>query len=117
MINDYDCNQRNGELYHSGVKGMKWGVRKDRTTNGNLSKAAKKRQDKVHSLEQRKERRDKIRNTVEEGVKKTTRVMSAIGSVYLIDQVIFDGVGSNAARTALETIGRTAMKTIVRTRG
>ena len=33
----------NGELYHHGVKGMKWGVRKDKTSNGSTTKTAGKK--------------------------------------------------------------------------
>ena len=36
----------NGELYHWGIKGMKWGVRRYQNTDGSLTDAGKKRYDR-----------------------------------------------------------------------
>lgn len=36
----------NGELYHTGVKGMKWGVRRYQNKDGSLTPAGKKRYDR-----------------------------------------------------------------------
>lgn len=36
----------NGELYHHGIKGMKWGVRRYQNKDGSLTAAGKKRRDK-----------------------------------------------------------------------
>ena len=33
----------NGELYHWGIKGMKWGVRRYQNSDGSLTNAGKKR--------------------------------------------------------------------------
>ena len=42
MENNYILTS-NGELYHWGVKGMKWGVRRYQNKNGSLTPAGKKR--------------------------------------------------------------------------
>lgn len=49
----------NGELYHHGVKGQKWGVRKYQNQNGELTAAGKKHR--------------KQRDTAERSVKNGTR--------------------------------------------
>lgn len=44
----------NGELYHSGIKGMKWGIRRYQNKDGSLTPAGKKRYNK--EVERLKER-------------------------------------------------------------
>lgn len=44
----------NGELYHSGVKGMKWGVRRYQNKDGSLTAAGKKRYREVRDNFDRK---------------------------------------------------------------
>ena len=99
----------NNELFHYGVKGMKWGVRKDqnRTANGRLTSSG---------VSKRKEQSDKIYNAAKKGVKVTSQVMAKLGVVYLADQVLFDGVGTDAAKFAMKEIGRMAVTPILKSR-
>lgn len=50
----------NGELYHWGIKGMRWGVRRYQNKDGSLTKAGKKRYDAEN--EKLKEREKTIKN-------------------------------------------------------
>ena len=97
----------NNELFHYGVKGMKWGVRKDQNQNVNRTPS---------SVTKRKEQSDKIYNTMKKGAKTTTQVMAKLGVVYLADQVLFDGVGTDAAKFAMKEIGRMAVTPILKSR-
>jgi hypothetical protein len=42
-------NQYQAELYHHGIKGQKWGVRRFQNSDGTLTNAGKKRYDKISS--------------------------------------------------------------------
>lgn len=42
------------ELYHHGIKGMKWGVRRYQNADGSLTPAGKKRQEKQFKKEEKK---------------------------------------------------------------
>lgn len=91
----------NIEFFHYGVKGMKWGVRKDRN---------KKNNSVVDDVKRRKEQYREIRTVVKKGSKKAAKIMTTMGTIYLIDDVFFDGAGSSATKEALNTIGRVVVK-------
>ena len=44
-MRNYNCTSRNEELYHHGIKGMRWGVRRFQKEDGTLTNAGKKRYD------------------------------------------------------------------------
>lgn len=56
QINSYD------ELYHHGVKGMKWGVRRYQNKDGTLTSAGKKHYNKVENKEIKKARKQDVKN-------------------------------------------------------
>lgn len=58
MENNYILTS-NGELYHWGVKGMKWGVRRYQNKDGSLTSAGKKRQKKLTADEKERASRKK----------------------------------------------------------
>ena len=70
------------ELYHHGVKGMKWGVRRYQNKDGSLTPAGKKRQSKY-----------------ERSVEKTTRGLAKAGAIA--EKYKSDGRGTKAAQIAL----------------
>ena len=53
------CTHR-GELYHHGIKGQKWGVRRFQNKDGSLTPAGKKRYDEPNSHSDKKEKQHKI---------------------------------------------------------
>ena len=113
-VNDYILH--NGELYHYGVKGMKWGVRKTQNKSGNPIEPVKKRQGKIYSDLQNKERGKKLYNATKKGAKTTSQVMAKLGVAYVADQVLFDGVGTDAVKFAMKEIGRTTITAIDKVR-
>lgn len=50
----------NGELYHHGIKGQKWGVRRYQNADGTLTEAGKKRNAKIDKRIDKIERKKKI---------------------------------------------------------
>lgn len=98
---------KNGELYHYGVKGMKWGVRKDRNNKEVVITSPR-----LRSKQQGKE----LYNIVKKGAKTTSQVMAKLGVAYVADQVLFDGVGTDAVKFAMKEIGRTTITAIDKVR-
>lgn len=58
MENNYILTS-NGELYHWGIKGQKWGVRRYQNKDGSLTSAGKKRQKKLTADEKERASRKK----------------------------------------------------------
>lgn len=50
------------ELYHYGVKGMKWGVRRYQNKDGTLTAAGKRRAVKQENKQRRKDRKQALKN-------------------------------------------------------
>lgn len=62
------------ELYHSGVKGMKWGVRRYQDENGNLTAEGKKRY-----LNDLKDSKQKYKNSIKDYDNKTVEEFNKMG--------------------------------------
>lgn len=128
------------ELYHYGVKGMKWGVRKSTRSSDNRAanysnkqrihdkkfygKNAVKRIDKKMSKGEgiQSARHDEVKRReriakVKEGSIKAQKALITVGRVYLTDQMFFGGVGTRAAKSAVKNIGRFAISAFVYARG
>ena len=80
----------NGELYHFGVKGMKWGVRRYQDKNGRLTTAGKKRYSEVHDLKSNEDEETTEKNNtvltkknVAKGAAAVGISLAVIGGMYL----------------------------------
>lgn len=77
-----------GELYHYGVKGMKWGVRRYQNLDGTLTNAGKKRYSKesesdVDDDDDRDARRKRITKRVAIGAAAVAVTLAVAGGIYL----------------------------------
>ena len=123
----------NGELYHYGVKGMKWGRRKANTSHNKNYSDKQRKNDRAfyggrgekrinkklnegyglrgarHFEAERKARTEKIQRTVKKGAKKATKTMTKIGVLYIQDQLLFNGAGTEAVKSTVKNVGRAAV--------
>ena len=79
---------KNGELYHYGIKGMKWGVRRYQNPDGSLTAKGKKRYSKeltsdTTDTDNRDARRKKIAKRVAIGAAAVAVTLAVAGGVYL----------------------------------
>lgn len=62
-VRGISCITINGELYHYGIKGMKWGVRRFQNQNGTLTSAGRKRYADDPRVKKSKDAYDEARST------------------------------------------------------
>lgn len=127
------------ELTHYGVKGMKWGVRRNRVNKDYSAKQRKqdrafygkggekrinKKLNEGHGLRgarhyeaERKERGEKMKRIAKKGAKKVGKALSTVGTYYIIDQVFYNGAGTRIAKEAIVQTGRAAVTGILMAMG
>ena len=129
------------ELYHYGVKGMKWGVRKKSSTVNKSYTAKQRKQDRAfygksgekrinkrlndghglrgarHYEAERKTRNEKTKKVVKKGAKAASRAMTKLGLAYMTDQIFYNGVGTKIAKETVKTMGRAAVTAYTMARG
>lgn len=134
----------NDELYHYGVKGMKWGIRRkresknthnkgysdkqrknDRALYGNRSeKRINKKLNEGYGLRgarhfevERKERKEKAKRVAKKGAKAAKKAAVTIASLALTDELFYGGAGRKAVGKAAKTAGRIAVTAVLKARG
>lgn len=141
----------NDELYHYGVKGMKWGVRQAQEAGRELDRKRKMykqaklarnisllkgesgvsvgyktdnyNQAKTDYRQAKKEfnANAPARVKVQRGAKNATIALAKVGALYVVDQKVFGGAGTQAAKIAAESaikvVGMTAITAYSLARG
>ena len=129
------------ELYHYGVNGMRWGVRRDRNRVNKSYSAKQRKQDRAfygaggekrinrklndghglrgarHYEAERRERNDKIRKKVQKGAKKVKKTLVTVGTYYIYDQLFFGGAGTRAVKNAVKAVGMLTISAAAKARG
>lgn len=130
-----------GELYHYGIKGQKWGVRRFQNPDGSLTNTGKKRYSKLDrdrakaakKLDRAKTKRgkekaqkdvDRLAKAEPEAYAKAHSIgsrvntaMMKIGMAYLNDQIFFGGMGTKATKAAIKAIGMASITAYTMARG
>lgn len=99
----------NKELYHYGVKGMKWGKRKNISLD---TLSARKIRKNIKTSTKKK-----TAEIAKKGAEKTAKVLTNIGAAYVTDQVFNGGRGTAIAKAVIKDIGRLTISAYVYARG
>lgn len=129
------------ELLHYGVKGMRWGVRRNRNAVNKSYSAKQRKQDRAfygqggerrinkklneghglrgarHYEAERKERGEKFKKKAKRGAKAVAGTLAKVGEAYVVDQMFFGGYGTTACKEALRTVGMATITAVKMARG
>ena len=114
----------NGELYHAGIKGMRWGVRRFQNSDGTLTEAGKKRygrsrnSDNTDSASKKtKKPTPKDKERASKAILKGARIASKLAMASAVDDMFYDGAGKKLAKEAVKQTGRAAVTAYTMARG
>lgn len=108
----------NNELKHHGVKGMRWGIRKDRKTSGD--KKPKKKEDSGESRVKRIVNKCKKKVTKENAARVVVKGAEIAGKLMVAnaaDDIFYGGAGKRILKETVKQTGRAAVTAYVMANG
>lgn len=111
----------NNELYHHGVKGMRWGIRKDRKKSSS-TRSKNESEEKEESNGRVKRLIDKCKQKVtkEKAAKAVAKGAEVAGKLLVAsaaDDVFYGGMGKKIAKETIKQTGRAAVTAYVMANG